>query len=302
MPKHKARNKAVQWLLAGAKPQAVEILKRAMAARCPPCAVAIAKDAPLADQRALHQWCQRWSIHHKITRNPRSVWPNLSSLDLILTCRFNRLPAAIWQSPRWGSFNIHNSLLPHYRGVHPLTWAMIHQAPQFGVTLHGINQCIDQGPIIMQQAIANDGIQPFWEVQKILDRHGAVLALHLLNKIRQSKKDFIKGYSQPQINGFYARQRKSEDSRIQWNWSETTLEQFNRALPPPYPAPYCLRPSGQSIRLTDISAHPIDSRAIHLPIGRVLTKESGDYYVIRAGQGCIRAHSQHPLTVGEQLE
>ncbi|MDO5509240.1 MAG: methionyl-tRNA formyltransferase [Weeksellaceae bacterium] len=66
---------------------------------------------------------------------------------------FRKLPKVVWEMPTKGTFNLHASLLPQFRGAAPIHWAIIHGEPQTGVTSFFLNDEIDAGKIIMQESI-----------------------------------------------------------------------------------------------------------------------------------------------------
>lgn len=78
---------------------------------------------------------------------------NLKSLNanLQIVVAFRMLPKQVWQMPKLGTFNLHASLLPNYRGAAPIHWAIINGETQTGVTTFFINEKIDTGNIILQE-------------------------------------------------------------------------------------------------------------------------------------------------------
>lgn len=71
--------------------------------------------------------------------------------DLQVVVAFRMLPEAVWAMPRWGTFNVHASLLPQYRGAAPIQWAIIHGDKESGVTTFFLDKDMDTGRIIMQK-------------------------------------------------------------------------------------------------------------------------------------------------------
>ena len=68
--------------------------------------------------------------------------------DLGIVIAFRMLPEVIWAMPRLGTFNLHASLLPQYRGAAPINWAVINGETETGVTTFLLNQEIDKGAIM----------------------------------------------------------------------------------------------------------------------------------------------------------
>lgn len=76
--------------------------------------------------------------------------------DLMIVVAFRMLPKEVWSIPPQGTFNLHASLLPHYRGAAPINWAIINLERQTGITTFFINEEIDTGAILLQEKIAID--------------------------------------------------------------------------------------------------------------------------------------------------
>ena len=73
--------------------------------------------------------------------------------DLQIVVAFRMLPVAVWDMPRLGTFNLHGSLLPKYRGAAPINWAIINGEEKTGVTTFFIDEKIDTGAIIDKKEI-----------------------------------------------------------------------------------------------------------------------------------------------------
>ncbi len=73
--------------------------------------------------------------------------------DLIIVIAFKKLPKSIWEIPRCGTFNVHASILPNYRGAAPINWAIINGEKETGLTTFFINENIDYGDILLQEKI-----------------------------------------------------------------------------------------------------------------------------------------------------
>ncbi len=74
--------------------------------------------------------------------------------DIQIVVAFRMLPKAVWQMPKNGTFNLHASLLPQYRGAAPINWAIINQEEKTGVTTFFIDEKIDTGAIILNKEVA----------------------------------------------------------------------------------------------------------------------------------------------------
>src|SRR5690606_9239967 len=82
----------------------------------------------------------------------------LSSLNanLQIVVAFRMLPEAVWRMPEYGTFNLHASLLPNYRGAAPINWAIINGETKTGVSTFFIDDKIDTGAMILQEEISID--------------------------------------------------------------------------------------------------------------------------------------------------
>ena len=70
--------------------------------------------------------------------------------DMFVVVAFRMLPEAVWNMPPHGTFNLHASLLPRYRGAAPINWAIINGDKETGVTTFLLNHHIDEGQILLQ--------------------------------------------------------------------------------------------------------------------------------------------------------
>ena len=83
--------------------------------------------------------------------------------DLQIVVAFRMLPEVVWNMPRLGTFNLHASLLPQYRGAAPINWAIINGETQTGATTFFLSHAIDTGRIIMQRTLT---------VERCVQTHG----------------------------------------------------------------------------------------------------------------------------------
>ena len=74
--------------------------------------------------------------------------------DIIVVVAFRMLPKVIWKFPKFGTINLHASLLPQYRGAAPINWSIINGEEETGVTTFFINEDIDKGDILLQEKIS----------------------------------------------------------------------------------------------------------------------------------------------------
>ena len=152
--------------------------------------------------------------------------------DVFVVVAFRMLPKEVWNMPPLGTFNLHASLLPKYRGAAPIHFAIINGEKETGLTTFRIQQEIDTGEIALQTKIPikqTDTAGILHDKMKIL---GADLMLQTLYLLEKNKLQLI-----PQSNeqASYAPKITKSFCQINWNNSCTTLYNFIRGLSP-YPA------------------------------------------------------------------
>lgn len=156
--------------------------------------------------------------------------------DLFIVIAFRMLPAVVWQMPRLGTFNLHASLLPRYRGAAPINWAIINGDTRTGVTTFFLKHEIDTGDILRQESVE---ILPEDNVGILHDRlmHlGAALTLDTVEHIiagdlTPMPQDQLTGGSEPTP----APKIFKDTCRIDWSQSAEEVHNLVRGLSP-YPA------------------------------------------------------------------
>lgn len=156
--------------------------------------------------------------------------------DIFIVIAFRMLPEVVWQMPRLGTFNLHASLLPKYRGAAPINWAVINGDTETGVTTFFLKHEIDTGDILRQEKI---DILPEDNVGKVHDKlmHlGAELTLdtvkHILaGDLKPIPQNSLIGGDQPTA----APKIFKETCRIDWGKPAKDIHNLVRGLSP-YPA------------------------------------------------------------------
>ncbi|MDR1860438.1 MAG: methionyl-tRNA formyltransferase [Bacteroidales bacterium] len=155
--------------------------------------------------------------------------------DLQVVVAFRMLPEAVWAMPRIGTFNLHASLLPQYRGAAPINRAIINGEPRTGVTTFMLDYEIDTGKILFQEAI---DIAPDDTAGDIHDRLMDIGASLVLKTVDAIGADACTPVSQSQlVTGTLHAAPKifHEDCRIDWTCSGNKIRNLIRGLSP-YPA------------------------------------------------------------------
>ncbi|MEA1876671.1 MAG: methionyl-tRNA formyltransferase [Bacteroidota bacterium] len=156
--------------------------------------------------------------------------------DLFVVVAFRMLPEQVWNMPPMGTFNLHASLLPQYRGAAPINWALINGEKETGITTFFLNHQIDTGNILLQEKIAIHENMTAGELHDILMETGSALTIKTVNAI--VNQTII---PEPQSLSAYEKEIKpapkifKEDCKIQWSQPASLIHNLIRGLSP-YPA------------------------------------------------------------------
>ena len=156
--------------------------------------------------------------------------------DLQIVVAFRMLPEIIWDMPKLGTYNLHASLLPKYRGAAPINWAIINNEKETGVTTFKIKQAIDTGNILYREKINLNSDITAGELHDQLMKIGAEL---LLKTVVEINKNLIEGnelnfISQNDENTDHAPKITKDLCKINWNKSGDEIYNLIRGLSP-YP-------------------------------------------------------------------
>ncbi|MFM1876087.1 MAG: hypothetical protein RL266_1824 [Bacteroidota bacterium] len=155
---------------------------------------------------------------------------------------FRMLPEAVWNMPEKGTFNLHASLLPQYRGAAPINWAVINGETESGVTTFFLQHQIDTGNIIFQDKVPIGENESAGELHDKLMEAGAKLVVKTLEAIESGTAPSI---SQDTFTGDLKEAPKlfKETCKIDWNRSANEVFDLIRGLSP-YPTAYTTLFSG----------------------------------------------------------
>ena len=178
--------------------------------------------------------------------------------DLQIVVAFRMLPEIVWNMPRLGTFNLHGSLLPQYRGAAPINWAIINGDKETGVTTFFLKHEIDTGDIIYQERIP---ILPDDNAETMHDKLmalGADLTVRTLLDILAGTIEPIPQSEIPADELRPAPKIFKETCRIDWNQPTTRVRDFIRGLSP-YPAAWTVlrTPDGTDSDFKIFSAQPV---------------------------------------------
>ena len=190
--------------------------------------------------------------------------------DLGIVIAFRMLPEVVWAMPRLGTFNLHASLLPQYRGAAPINWAIINGETETGVTTFLLNHEIDKGAIIGQIRVPIGAEDTIGTMYERLMEVGTGLVLDTVERIAAGE---IQPVEQQQIDDRTLKPAPKifkEDCRIDWSQPGRRIVDFIRGLSP-YPAAWtALYREGSEEELTaKIFAARFDEAAHTAPCGTV---------------------------------
>lgn len=153
--------------------------------------------------------------------------------DLQIIVAFRMLPEAIWNMPSIGSFNLHASLLPQYRGAAPINWAIMNGEKETGVTTFFLKHEIDTGDIIMQEKEPIHFEDNVGNVYERLMNKGSDVVVKSVNLIEAGNYSLLPQNETQELNE--APKIFKETCQIEWNKTSLEIYNFIRGLNP-YPA------------------------------------------------------------------
>ena len=155
--------------------------------------------------------------------------------DLGVVIAFRMLPEVVWAMPKLGTFNLHASLLPEYRGAAPINWAIINGDTRTGVTTFLLNHEIDKGAIIEQRAV---DILPEDNIGTLYDKLmyvGSELVTNTVDKLASGDYTTTEQMHIDENTLRPAPKIFKDDCRIDWTKSAESIHNLVRGLSP-YPA------------------------------------------------------------------
>ena len=207
--------------------------------------------------------------------------------DLQIVVAFRMLPEIVWSMPRLGTFNLHASLLPQYRGAAPINWAIINGDKETGVTTFFLKHEIDTGDIIRQERIP---ILPTDNVGTLHDKLmelGASLTVKTLDDIIAGN---VKSIPQSDIPADALRPAPKifkETCRIDWTQPTSRINDFIRGLSP-YPAAWTVlrTADGTEQDFKIYAAEPVADAPVQKP--GTITCDGRKNLIVSTADGALR--------------
>ena len=209
--------------------------------------------------------------------------------NLFVVVAFRMLPKEVWQMPALGTFNLHASLLPQYRGAAPINWAIIRGEKFTGVTTFLLDEQIDTGKILFQESCAIEDYEDAGALHDKLMGMGAELVLKTVDAIENHRTKpseqslgFNKTlYPAPKLN--------RDNCHIDWSRSARTASLLIRGLSP-YPAAWTtlVKEDGTSlgVKIFDSYVIPCDEADPRTP--GAITTDGKSYLEVRCGENALR--------------
>lgn len=182
--------------------------------------------------------------------------------DLQVVVAFRMLPEIVWDMPRLGTFNLHASLLPQYRGAAPLNWVIINGETKTGVTTFLLDHEIDTGKILFRREIEIGENDTVGDIHDLLMETGAKLVLDTVDALAKGN---VKPISQSEFIATgdmkHAPKIFKEDCKIDWSKKIHAVRNLIRGLSP-YPAAWANlvhKESGRTLPCKIFFAQPVIS-------------------------------------------
>lgn len=180
---------------------------------------------------------------------------------------FRMLPEAVWRMPEYGTFNLHASLLPQYRGAAPINWAIINGETKTGVTTFFIDDKIDTGEIIMSDSIS---ILPDENAGSLHDKLMDLGKETVVKTLEQIAAGSATTSAQTEIDLKEAPKLFKENCEINWNKSAIEIHNFIRGLSP-YPAAWTTFINGDQQNVVKIYESAVEFEEHSQVIGTIIT-------------------------------
>ncbi len=187
--------------------------------------------------------------------------------DLQIVVAFRMLPEAVWNMPRLGTFNLHASLLPQYRGAAPINWAVINGDTETGVTTFFLRHEIDTGAVIRQERVPIADTDNVGIVHDKLMLLGARLVVETVDAILEGNATAVPQEEMSVAGELLPAPKIFKDTcRICWDAPVKRIYDFVRGLSP-YPAAWTelVYPSGERVVLKIFETEKIISPHAELP-------------------------------------
>ena len=199
--------------------------------------------------------------------------------DLQIVVAFRMLPKQVWDMPTHGTFNLHASLLPDYRGAAPINWAIINGESKTGVTTFFINEDIDTGAVIKQESINISDSTSAGELHDLLMELGSITVVETVELIESGKVNPLK-----QKSGTFKEAPKLNKDNCRINWAQPAHTIYNhiRGLNP-YPGAWTILNNDKDQIEVKIYEGEIIEESHNHPIGHLTVSKKNLLVAVKNG-------------------
>ncbi|PBJ13703.1 methionyl-tRNA formyltransferase [Flavobacterium sp. ACN6] len=200
--------------------------------------------------------------------------------NLQIVVAFRMLPKVVWEMPSLGTFNLHASLLPNYRGAAPINWAIINGETKTGVTTFFIDDKIDTGAMILNSEIAIEPEETAGQLHDRLMNLGSTTVIDTLKVIENGNVTTTIQEDNSDIKTAY--KLNKENCKIDWTKSGEEINNLIRGLSP-YPASWCfLKDQNDELNIKIYEAKLI-SEPHSYEVGKVISSKKEIKIAIKEG-------------------
>lgn len=165
------------------------------------------------------------------------------SANLQVVVAFRMLPEVVWKMPQFGTFNLHASLLPQYRGAAPINWALINGEKKTGVTTFFIDDNIDTGALILSKTTPIHPDENAGELNDRLQKIGSDAVIETLKMIEKGNVTTTLQLANTDLKTAY--KLNKDNCKINWNNAGTSIYNQIRGLSP-YPVAWTFIKDGEN--------------------------------------------------------
>jgi len=191
--------------------------------------------------------------------------------NLQIVVAFRMLPKIVWNLPSYGTFNLHASLLPEYRGAAPINWAIINCEKKTGVSTFFIDDTIDTGKIILKEEVSIPPRATVGSLHDILMDIGADLVLKTVVLIKNKKEAPIQQSNSENLKT--APKLNKNNTRIDWATSVENIDAFIRGLNP-YPVAWSKLMNHDKILIVKIYLCDFKIENHSYPLGQIIATKN----------------------------
>ena len=191
--------------------------------------------------------------------------------NLQIVVAFRMLPKLVWNLPSYGTFNLHASLLPEYRGAAPINWAIINCEKKTGVSTFFIDDTIDTGKIILKEEVSIPPRATVGSLHDTLMDIGADLVLKTVDLIKNKKETPIQQSNSENLKT--APKLNKNNTRIDWATSVENIDAFIRGLNP-YPVAWSKLMNHDKILIVKIYLCDFKIENHSYPLGQIIATKN----------------------------